>query len=120
MGNVVGNRHRGALTAVAIAGVLVTGAAVIFWPDFKLQREAKQLMGVSEAEVVARLGAPYSVVTAQSAAGHPSAGWLAEGWHPPPPRPISNKVLLYYSTSVGAVIYVDQTGRVNYVHIVGT
>lgn len=108
-------RFQQIVAVVVLVGFLV---AVVLAPGLVLKHKAAQLIGAPEADVIAELGTPDSVITAQNVAQHPSSRWLAEGWAPVPARPVTNKVLVYYSMLAGAAVYLDGAGRVEYVQIV--
>jgi hypothetical protein len=103
------------VAALAIIAVIV---AVVFWPEYRLRQAAAASVGLSEAAVVAKLGAPFSVVTAEHAQASPQ--WWGAGWAPAPNRPVVNKVLLYYGSFTGALVYIGASGKVDHVHMVGT
>ena len=103
--------------AGAIAIIIATAGSV-FWPEHRLRTAATASVGLSEPEVIAKLGAPFSVVTAAQARASPQ--WWGPSWHPAPNRPVTNKVLLYYASITGALIYVGATGKVEHVHLLGT
>jgi hypothetical protein len=109
------NQTKAFLAAVVGAAIL---AAVVYWPEHRLRAAATASVGLSEAEVVARLGAPHAVITAAEA--RTSANWWGANWHPAPDRPVVNKVLLYYASFTGALIYLDPSGNVVHVHVMGT
>ena len=104
-------------SAGAIA-IIVATAASVYWPEHRLKRNASGALGLSESQVIAKLGAPSSVVTAAQAQTSPQ--WWGPSWHPAPNRPVANKVLLYYASFTGALIYVGQSGKVEHVHMLGT
>ena len=111
---------RRTVTVGVLVLLLASGYLLVFWPDHKLQRDAQSLLGQPEAVVVARLGAPHMVVTAADVIARPTEAWWGSGWHPAPTYPVTNKVLLYYASVTGALIYISPTGVAERVHIVGT
>ena len=117
-------RMRVAIAASGGAGVILLALAflywVVFWPGHKLQRDAQSLVGKTEAAVVAKMGAPYKVVTASDVATRPSEAWWLASWHPAPTFPVKNKVLLYYGTWMGALVYISPIGIVEHVHLIST
>ena len=102
----------------AVTAIVVVTVAAIYWPEHRLRATAAASLGLSESEVIAKLGAPSSVVTARQA--QESLQWWGAGWHPAPNRPIANKVLLYYASFTGALFYVGVSGKVEHVHVLGT
>jgi hypothetical protein len=100
--------------------VVAVGFFLVYWPEFKLQRDAKSLMSQSEAAALTKMGPPHAVVTAAAIAAHPSEAWWGSSWSPAPTRPVTNKVLLYYAVFTGALVYISPGGLVEHVHIVGT
>ena len=101
-----------ALGISVILGLLAYVYSLLFWPDHKLQRDVQSLIGKTEAAVIEKMGAPHKVVTASDVTARPKEAWWGSGWHPAPAYPVRNRVLLYYGTVTGALIYVGSTGAV--------
>jgi ABC-type transport system involved in cytochrome c biogenesis permease subunit len=105
-------------TWVIVGAIVLAILVVVFLPNHRLKANAVASMGLTEAEVVSKLGAPFAVVTAAEAQASPQ--WWGAGWQPAPNRPVTNKVLLYYASITGALIYIGASGKVEHVHVVGT
>jgi hypothetical protein len=107
--------------AVGVLVVLLIVAYVaLLWPDRKLERDAKGLIGESEAAVLVKLGSPEKILFAADITAIPNEKWWGTGWYPAPDHPVTNKVLLYYRSVTGVLIYIDSSGNVEWVHVVGT
>jgi len=113
-------RRKWLLLVAVFVLMLAPAFLFIYWPSYKLHRDAEELIGEPEASVIAKLGPPSAVLTASEIAARPTEPWWGSGWHPAPTRPVTNKVLLYYVHTAGALVYVGPGGRVEHVHLVAT
>src|SRR5205085_4851786 len=56
----------------AVLLILAAGYTALVWPDHQLQGNARQVLGLSEAALIAKMGAPAGVVTAADLAAQPN------------------------------------------------
>src|SRR5438105_2001379 len=91
--------------------LLAAGYLALVWPDHKLQRNARLLLGSSEVATVAKMGTPDAVVTAADVAAQPQKQRWGS-WKPEPTRAVTNKVLLYYGVSTAVFVYFSPAGFV--------
>lgn len=120
------SRHKRDLAAAVVFGALPLLAAaaaaallLVVLSDPVFQEEYERLyaikVGMTEAEVVERLGTPYEVHNAATAPENYYVGGYSYE-----ERPIENKVFIYIEAEPIAYVYFDKENIVEYVYVGGS
>lgn len=128
MQTTVGKRRgisRTVLKILFLAVALIAAAAPAFWAmafkPLKMMRTAKGMIGRDEAALVAALGQPKFVITADTLDGRSvDYPWTGMNFVPVPAHPVRAKVYLYCWINLAAYVYVDEHGVVEHVASAGT
>ncbi len=113
------------LKVVFLAVALIVAAAPAFWAmafkPLKMMRTAEGMIGRDETALVAMLGQPKFVITADALDGRTvDYPWKGMNFVPVPAYPVRAKVYLYCWINLAAYVYINEHGIVEHVASAGT
>jgi hypothetical protein len=110
---------------VAVVALFFLSIAAFFGgPKWVFQYRARHIIGLSEAQVIERLGHPDEIMTAEQASRlPPGKQWYTStgGWQPTGEvHPLTNRALFYVAGVWCAIVHIGKDGKVEAITWTGT